>query len=98
MATAIPSNQASFELSELAACSGGRVRAVNETLRVSGVVTDSRAVKPGQLYVALKGERHDGHAFLAEVQAAGAAAAVIEEAAEATAPQGLALVVVADTR
>src|SRR6185312_12425053 len=58
----------------------------------------SRAVKPGQLYVALKGERHDGHAYLADVQAAGAAAAVIEEAAEAAAPKGLPLLVVADTR
>jgi UDP-N-acetylmuramoyl-tripeptide--D-alanyl-D-alanine ligase len=98
MATAIPANQASFELSELAACSGGRLRAVHDQQHVQGVVTDSRAVQPGQLYVALRGERYDGHAYLAQAQAAGAAAAMIEVAAEASAPAGLPVIVVDDTR
>lgn len=98
MATAIPANRASFELSELAACSGGQIAAVHGTVRVQGVVTDSRAVQPGQLYVALRGERHDGHAFLAQAQQQGAAAALVETGTEASAPTGLPLVVVADTR
>ncbi|HTU58291.1 MAG TPA: UDP-N-acetylmuramoyl-tripeptide--D-alanyl-D-alanine ligase [Polyangiales bacterium] len=98
MATAIPANRASFELSELASCSGGQLRAVHDTVRVQGVVTDSRAVQPGQLYVALRGERHDGHAFLAQAQKQGAAAAVVEAGSEAQAPTGLPLIVVADTR
>lgn len=98
MATAIPPNRASFELSELAACSGGQLRAVHETMRVSGVVTDSRAVQPGQLYVALRGERHDGHTFLKQAHELGAAAAVVEAGAASSAPTGLPLIEVQDTR
>jgi UDP-N-acetylmuramoyl-L-alanyl-D-glutamate--2,6-diaminopimelate ligase len=43
---------------------------------------DSRAVKPGALFVAVVGERFDGHAFLADVVAHGAAAVVVERAEE----------------
>ena len=46
-------------------------------LRVRRVVTDSRVVKPGDLFVALHGEKFDGHAFLAAAQAAGAVGAVV---------------------
>lgn len=98
MATPIPDNQASFELGELAACSGGRTQAVHETLRVTGIVTDSRKVRRGCLYVALRGERHDGHAFLAQAHKSGAVAALIEQAQEASAPPGLPVVIVSDTR
>ncbi len=41
--------------------------------------TDTRTLAPGALYVALKGERLDGHAFLAEAAAKGAAAAVVRK-------------------
>lgn len=41
------------------------------------VETDSRAVGPGALFVALRGERVDGHDYLAQAQAAGAAAALV---------------------
>lgn len=44
------------------------------------VETDSRAVGPGALFVALLGERVDGHDYLAQAQAAGAAAALVSEA------------------
>ncbi len=45
----------------------------------AGVSTDSRNVAPGSLFVALRGERFDAHAFLADVAAKGAAAVVVEE-------------------
>ena len=41
----------------------------------SGVTTDSRAVRPGDLFVALRGERFDGHAFVGEARTRGAATA-----------------------
>lgn len=46
--------------------------------RFSRVVVDSRAVTPGALFVALKGEHHDGHDFVAQSLANGAAAALVE--------------------
>jgi UDP-N-acetylmuramoyl-tripeptide--D-alanyl-D-alanine ligase len=43
----------------------------------SGVTTDSRALKSGELFVALKGERFDGHDFVAQAFGRGAAAAIV---------------------
>lgn len=56
----------------------------NPDIEVAGrVVTDSREVKPGDLYVARRGENSDGHSFLAAAKDAGAAAALVERPEEA---------------
>ena len=47
-------------------------------VRVSGVSTDTRRIGAGELFVALRGERFDGHAFVAQAQAAGAAAVLVD--------------------
>src|SRR5919198_985427 len=47
-------------------------------LRLSRVCLDSRAAGPGALFVALRGQKHDGHDFVAEAFARGAAAALVE--------------------
>ncbi len=68
--------------------------------RFTGVGTDSRKVCAGQLFVALRGERFDGHDFVAQAAADGAAAALVESA-WADRLQGeppLPLLVVDDTR
>ena len=44
---------------------------------VRGGAVDSRAVEPGNLFVALPGERTDGHQFLEAAAAAGAAAVLV---------------------
>jgi UDP-N-acetylmuramoyl-tripeptide--D-alanyl-D-alanine ligase len=44
---------------------------------ITGVAIDSRAVRPGDLFVALRGARVDGHEFVAEAAARGAAAALV---------------------
>jgi UDP-N-acetylmuramoyl-L-alanyl-D-glutamate--2,6-diaminopimelate ligase len=49
-------------------------------LPVHGVTDDSRAVRPGNLFVAVPGLHVDGHAFLAPAAEAGAAAAIVERA------------------
>ncbi len=49
-------------------------------LRVSGLALDSRAVRPGDLFLALRGQRHDGRDFLAAAAAAGAVAALVDAA------------------
>jgi len=66
-------------------------------LRFTGVSTDSRNLRANELFVALRGERYDGHAFLAQVAAKGAAGAMVDvDFDPAGAP--LPLIVVADTR
>src|SRR2546427_3036274 len=45
--------------------------------RLAGVSIDSRAVGPGQLFIAIRGPRHDGHDFVAAALQAGAAGAVL---------------------
>jgi UDP-N-acetylmuramoyl-tripeptide--D-alanyl-D-alanine ligase len=45
--------------------------------RVAGVSIDSRTVRPGELFFAIRGPRHDGHDFVERVLAGGAAAAVV---------------------
>ncbi len=60
-----------------------------------GVSIDSRSVLPGQLFVALPGERFDGHDFLAAAAARGASAALVERVQPGL---GLPQLQVADTR
>jgi UDP-N-acetylmuramoyl-tripeptide--D-alanyl-D-alanine ligase len=50
----------------------------------TGVSTDSRSVAPGELYVALAGERFDGHDFVADALARGAGGAVVARAVAGT--------------
>ncbi|MGN6324080.1 MAG: UDP-N-acetylmuramoyl-tripeptide--D-alanyl-D-alanine ligase, partial [Dyella sp.] len=54
---------------------------------VTGVAIDSRKVQPGDLFVAFKGERVDGHAYLADAKARGAVAALVEHRVESDLPQ-----------
>ncbi|HZS59548.1 MAG TPA: UDP-N-acetylmuramoyl-L-alanyl-D-glutamate--2,6-diaminopimelate ligase [Gemmatimonadaceae bacterium] len=58
------------------------------------VTDDSRAVKPGTLFVAVRGSARDGHDFLSAAANAGAAAAVVDDPARTTLPT----FVVRDTR
>ncbi len=48
------------------------------SLAVTGISIDSRTVRPGDLFVALRGARSDGHEFLGEAARAGAVAALVE--------------------
>ena len=57
----------SGELARLGACTAFR-----------GVTTDSRTLEPGELFVAVRGETHDGHAFLADALARGAGGLLVE--------------------
>ena len=61
---------------DLLAATGGRLIRRSDR-RVRGAAVDSRLVEPGNLFVALPGERTDGHRFLAAAVAAGAAAILI---------------------
>ncbi len=82
-------------LSELADAVGGRlVRAPRPDAPVGpDVVIDSRAARAGSLFVAIPGERVDGHDYLAAAAAGGAVAALTVREVDADLPQ----VVVDDT-
>ena len=77
MATPIPENDAELSIAELAAATGGEVRAGRHE-RVRGVTTDSRGEVSGKLFVALSGESFDGHDYVPDVMARGAAAVVVD--------------------
>ncbi len=58
----------------------------------SGVSIDSRAVGHGQVFMAIAGERHDGHAFATQAAGAGAAMLIVERPVDGCASVAVALV------
>jgi UDP-N-acetylmuramoyl-tripeptide--D-alanyl-D-alanine ligase len=62
----------------IAGAIGGRLTAGRVDTEVREVVIDSRVAGPDDLFVAIKGPRFDGHDFVAEVLARGAAAAIVD--------------------
>jgi len=80
-----------LRLSEIAVWTRGHLAGAD--VAVHGVATDTRTLRGGELFVALKGERVDAHDFLGAAAAAGAAAALVARKVDASLPQ----VVVADT-
>ncbi|MCL9998645.1 MAG: UDP-N-acetylmuramoyl-tripeptide--D-alanyl-D-alanine ligase [Erythrobacter sp.] len=60
---------------EIAAATGGTA---SDDFQTSGVEMDSRDVKPGDVFVALKGEAMDGHRFIEAAFAKGAVAAIVD--------------------
>ena len=73
------------------------VEPAETTLEPGGVSIDTRDDLAGRLYVALPGARHDGHAFLAEAEAGGAVAALVQADRMTASPTGrLPLLVVED--
>lgn len=80
---------------EAASAMGGGVVAADASAVVwNGAALDSRKIQGGELFFALRGEQADGHHFVADALARGAAAAVVERALEA--PAGAPLVQVDD--
>jgi UDP-N-acetylmuramoyl-tripeptide--D-alanyl-D-alanine ligase len=69
---------AALSAAEIARVSGGELL-VDSPRPVVGAAVDSRLVVPGNLFVALVGERTDGHRFLAAAAAAGAAAVLVRQ-------------------
>ncbi len=81
----------SLSLSLIAASLDGELLSNDATF--SSVSTDSRSLQANSLYVALKGERFDGHDFVAQAQDAGASGAVVSKKIHTTLP----LLLVEDT-
>ncbi len=73
-----------LDLAELALVIGAEGPAPRHP--VAGWSVDSRTIQPGDLFFALRGPNHDGHDFVSEVFAKGAAAAVVERPVNAAGP------------
>ena len=84
-----------LDLQTAAQAIGGDRLGSNATF--SGVTTDSRQIQAGDLFVALRGERFDGHAFVNAALSSGAAGALIDESAPPGA-DAAPLIKVRDTR
>jgi len=67
-----------FRLEEVLAATGGELVRLGARMHLTGITTDTRALEPGELFIALRGERHDGHAWLAAAAAGGAGAVLVE--------------------
>jgi UDP-N-acetylmuramoyl-tripeptide--D-alanyl-D-alanine ligase len=80
--------QALWTAAEIAAACGGTA---SHDFQAAGVEMDSRDVKPGDVFVALKGEAMDGHRFIEAAFAKGAVAAIVDR------PVDFPHVLVADT-
>ncbi|HEX7472974.1 MAG TPA: UDP-N-acetylmuramoyl-tripeptide--D-alanyl-D-alanine ligase [Candidatus Limnocylindrales bacterium] len=77
-----------FSAADVARVTGGRLlRSSDRPIR--GGAVDSRRVEPGQAFVALPGERTDGHAFLERAAAAGAGALIVSRPLDAAALEAL---------
>jgi UDP-N-acetylmuramoyl-tripeptide--D-alanyl-D-alanine ligase len=83
-----------MSLTQAVSVLGGRMSGAD--VRFSGVSTDTRALRGGELFVALRGERFDGHGFLKNAAAAQAAAAVVDRRYSGEYP--LPVAIVEDTR
>ena len=68
---------ACFTLQEVLAATQGRCISPTGQQTFSGVSTDSRTLPAGALYIALAGEKFDGHDYAAEAIAKGAAGIVV---------------------
>lgn len=69
-------------LKQIADWCGGTVAPEYETVPVTGVESDSRKVEVGDLFVALRGERVDGHDFIPSAKTLGASAALVSRPSE----------------
>jgi UDP-N-acetylmuramoyl-tripeptide--D-alanyl-D-alanine ligase len=89
---------ATFTLKEIAEATGG-VQLGEPGAEVSDVSTDSRAAAAGALFVALRGERFDGHLFIEEAASRGVRVFLVDRAFQDTRllPAGCSAVVVPDT-
>jgi UDP-N-acetylmuramoyl-tripeptide--D-alanyl-D-alanine ligase len=90
MSAPIEAGQAAFGLDEVLAATGGELVRLGARTNFPGVTTDTRGLRAGELFVAIRGDAHDGHDFLADAAQHGAGAVLVERAhAEQPLPCGV---------
>jgi UDP-N-acetylmuramoyl-tripeptide--D-alanyl-D-alanine ligase len=86
-----PDNMNAISISQVAEFAGADLESGNGATVVEKVSTDSRTLKPGELFVALRGENFDGHQFVDSAAESGAAGAIIESNWKGNVPSTFAL-------
>src|SRR2546428_11880888 len=79
-------------LARIAEYAVGNLSGGDGSILVDKISTDSRTLKPGELFVALRGENFDGHEFVQAAAKAGAAGAIVESNWRGKVPETFALV------
>src|SRR5437868_1717865 len=86
-----------LSLSKIAEFAGAEIKRGSAESMIERVSTDSRTIKPGELFVALHGENFDAHNFLEQVAKSGAAGAIVAEQVSAKLPLQFAILRSNDT-
>lgn len=68
-----------LSLQQIADLTGGRLTPATARGELSGISTDSRSIRPGELFIPLRGPNYDGHDFLVRALRNGASACLSEE-------------------
>ncbi|HTM20137.1 MAG TPA: Mur ligase domain-containing protein, partial [Kofleriaceae bacterium] len=84
-----------FPLADVLRETGGRLAQAGAG-EFARIILDGRTAAPGDLYVAVRGDSHDGHAFIDQAVAAGAAGVIVDRGGRA--PAGVAVIEVDDSR
>ncbi len=87
----------SLTLRQIAEFAEARIASGDKNISVTKISTDSRTVKRGELFVALRGEKFDGHKFVEAAANAGAAGAIVQTDWKGKVPEGFVIVRAADT-
>lgn len=85
-----------LSLERAAAATGARVHQAGRFPAELRIVTDTRALQQGDTFLALRGDRYDGHAFTGDALGKGAVALVVDE--QAVIPDGTPALIVPDTK
>lgn len=86
-------------IAQLVARLSARTQVVGDpNLDVTALIVDSRKVTPGALFVAVRGEKVDGHMYVDSAVRRGAVAVVVEPSRAASVPSGVTAIVVPDSR
>jgi UDP-N-acetylmuramoyl-tripeptide--D-alanyl-D-alanine ligase len=68
-----------FEINQIVKATGGKLYNTVDSAVFSGLSTDSRSIKEGEIFLAIRGENFDGHNFISEVVNKGAGCIIAED-------------------
>src|SRR6202035_4377774 len=86
-----------LSISQVADLAGASLEVGDGDVSIENISTDSRTIKSGELFVALRGENFDGHKFVEMAAKAGAAGAIVDLGWKGKVPEKFAIIRAEDT-